>query len=64
MAHELEIYRLLGPDGKSLLIPKELYIAFSDFIRTRKYPGSITVQFREGAITCVEAMSRKTYNKQ
>ena len=64
MAHELEIYGVVAPNGNEVTIPKELYIAFSDFIRTRKYPGSITVQFREGAITCVEAMSRKTYNKQ
>lgn len=54
-------YFVLAPNGSQVPIPKELYIAFSDFIKTRKCPGSINIQFRSGEITCVEALARKTY---
>jgi len=51
----------LSPSGTRLNIPQELFVALSDFIKTRKYPGSITIQFRGGEIVCVEAMTQKTY---
>ncbi len=54
-------YFVTAPNGMQVPIPKELYVAFSDFIKTRKYPGSIAIQFRGGEITCVEALARKTY---
>jgi hypothetical protein len=44
-----------------IAIPKELFIALSDFIKTRKCPGSITIQFRSGEILCVESVAKKTY---
>ena len=54
-------YFVVAPNGVQVPIPKELYVAFSDFIKTRKCPGSIAIQFRSGEITCVEALARKTY---
>jgi len=54
-------YFAASPNGTQVPIPKELYVAFSDFIKTRKCPGSIAIQFRGGEITCVEALARKTY---
>ena len=54
-------YFIASPNGTQVPIPKELYVAFSDFIKTRKCPGSIAIQFRGGEITCVEALARKTY---
>ncbi|HEX4603003.1 MAG TPA: hypothetical protein VH724_03345 [Candidatus Angelobacter sp.] len=54
-------YHAASPSGTKLSIPKELFVALSDFIKTRKCPGSITIQFRRGEITCVEAIAKKTY---
>jgi hypothetical protein len=54
-------YFVTSPNGTQVPIPKELYVAFSDFIKTRKCPGSIAIQFRSGEIVCVEALARKTY---
>ena len=54
-------YHAIAPSGSKLNIPKELFIALSDFIKTRKCPGSITIQFRRGEIVCVEAVAKKTY---
>jgi len=54
-------YIAISPNGNNVQIPKELYIALLDFIKTRKYPGSINIQFRSGEIICVEAVAKKTY---
>jgi hypothetical protein len=54
-------YIAASPNGAKLNIPKELFVALSDFIKTRKCPGSITIQFRQGEIVCVEAVAKKTY---
>ena len=54
-------YAAISPNGNNVQIPKELYIALLDFIKTRKYPGSINIQFRSGEIICVEAVAKKTY---
>jgi hypothetical protein len=54
-------YLAVSPKGLSVTIPKELFIALSDFIKTRKCPGSITIQFRSGEISCVESVAKKTY---
>lgn len=59
--HSKSGYFAASPNGTQVSIPKELFVAFSDFIKTRKCPGSIAIQFRGGEITCVEALSRKTY---
>jgi hypothetical protein len=54
-------YVAISPTGVSVTIPKELFVALSDFIKTRKCPGSITIQFRSGEILCVESVAKKTY---
>ena len=54
-------YVATSPSGAKVNIPKELFIALSDFIKTRKCPGSIVIQFRRGEIICVEAVAKKTY---
>jgi hypothetical protein len=54
-------YYAVSPNGTQVPITRELFVAFSDFMKTRKYPGSIAIQFRSGEITCVEALARKTY---
>jgi hypothetical protein len=56
-------YLATSPSGTSLHIPKELFVALSDFMQTRKCPGSITIQFRKGEIVCVEAVAKKTYRR-
>jgi hypothetical protein len=58
---EQEQYLALSPSGTRLQIPKELFVALSDFMKTRKCPGSITIHFRKGEIICVEAIAKKTY---
>ena len=54
-------YFAISPNGTQVPITRELFVAFSDFMKTRKCPGSIAIQFRSGEITCVEALARKTY---
>lgn len=54
-------YVATSPSGAKVNIPKELFVALSDFIKTRKSPGSIVIQFRRGEIICVEAVAKKTY---
>jgi len=56
-------YLAMSPSGTTLHIPKELFVALSDFMQTRKCPGSITIQFRKGEIVCVEAVAKKTYRR-
>lgn len=51
----------VAPDGSHIPLPKELFVALSDFMQSRKCPGSITIQFRNGEITCVEAVAKKTF---
>lgn len=58
---ERDEYLATSPSGTRVQIPKELFVALSDFMKTRKYPGSITIQFRRGEIICVEATAKKTY---
>jgi hypothetical protein len=60
-AEREEQYMATSPGGTKLQIPKELFVALSDFMKTRKCPGSITIQFRRGEIVCVEAVAKKTY---
>lgn len=56
-------YVAISPNGVSVSIPKELYVALVDFMMTRKYPGSITIQFRGGEILGMESVAKKTYRK-
>jgi argininosuccinate synthase len=54
-------YLALSPEGTGVEIPKELFIALSDFLETRKYAGEISIEFRNGQIVSVEAVSKKCY---
>jgi hypothetical protein len=54
-------YIAIAPCGNQIPVPKELFIALSDFMKTRKCAGSITIQFRTGEIVCVESVAKKTY---
>jgi hypothetical protein len=54
-------YFAVSPKGTHVEIPKELFVALSDFLDTRKYPGAINIQFRSGQIICVEAVAKKRY---
>lgn len=54
-------YFALSPKGTHVEIPKELFIALSDFLATRKCAGAINIQFRSGEIVCVEAVAKKRY---
>jgi hypothetical protein len=55
-------YVAISPDGAKIQIPKELFVSLVDFMRTRRSPGSITIQFRAGEIVSVEAIAKKTYH--
>ena len=54
-------YEAISPKGIHISIPRELFVALSDFMMTRKCPGSITIQFRNGEILCVESLAKKTF---
>jgi hypothetical protein len=54
-------YLALSPDGTGAEIPKELFIALSDFLETRKCAGEISIEFRNGEIVSVEAVSKRRY---
>ena len=54
-------YFARSPTGTHVEIPKELFIALSDFLATRRYPGAINIQFHGGTIICVEAVAKKRY---
>lgn len=51
----------VSPDGKQIPVPREFFTALSDFLRTRKYPGSIKIEFHDERIIGLEAVLRKKY---
>ncbi|HWZ45469.1 MAG TPA: hypothetical protein VNW97_18485 [Candidatus Saccharimonadales bacterium] len=58
---DAEKYVAISPTGNRIPVPKELFVALSDFMKTRKCAGSITIQFRTGEIVCIESVAKKTY---
>lgn len=56
-------YLAVSPKRTHVEIPKELFIALSDFLDMRKSSGAINIQFRSGQIVCVEAVVKKTYRQ-
>lgn len=64
-----KVTRMASPDdyfaissaGAHVRIPKELFDALQEFLETKRAAGSITLQFKNGEITCVEALAKKTY---
>lgn len=67
-----KIAQMVSPDdffaisasGVRVRIPRELFDALQEFLVTKKNAGSITLQFRAGEITCVEALAKKTYRNK
>ena len=51
----------ISPDGRQVEIPKELFVALWDFLEGRKAAGSITLQFRDGSLSCLEAVAKKNF---
>jgi hypothetical protein len=54
-------YVVLSPDGARIEVPKELFLALSDFISARKEAGSMTVHFRNGGVAGLETLVKKRY---
>jgi len=51
----------VSPDGRRITIPQELFAALSDFIKIKKCPGSITIDFRCNEIISMETMTKKRF---
>ena len=54
-------YRVVSPDGNNIEIPKELFVLLWDFSEGNKRTGSVIIQFRNGGVTGLEAVTKKTY---
>ena len=54
-------YHAVSSVGSEMRIPKELFIALREFLETKRWAGSITLQFHRGEIVCEESWARKTY---
>lgn len=55
-------YLAVSPDGKQVAVPKELFVAISDFLKTRKCSGSVTIDFDRDRIIGLEAVVKKRYS--
>jgi hypothetical protein len=51
----------ISPDGRQVEIPKELFLTLWDFLEGRKAAGSITLQFRDGTLSSLEAVAKKNF---
>jgi hypothetical protein len=60
-AETTSCYLAVSPDGKKIAIPQELFVALSDFLKTRKCPGSVTIDFRCDEIVGIEALTKKRF---
>ena len=54
-------YLAISPDGRQLQVPEELFFALREFLEGRKAAGSITLQFRDGTLSCLEAVAKKSF---
>lgn len=45
-----QAYLVVAPDGDHIEIPKELFVALSDFLRGGGPSGSVVIHFRNGGI--------------
>ena len=54
-------YLVVAPDGEQIEIPKELFGLLWDFLQGSKQTGSVNMQFRNGGIAGLEAVTKKTY---
>jgi len=51
----------ISRDRRKIPVPKELYVLLVDFMKTRKMAGHLSIEFRDGAIASVEAVTKKHY---
>ena len=58
---DAEQYWIVAPDGEQINIPRELFGALGDFVRSDGPTGSITIHFRNGGVAGLEAILKKTY---
>jgi hypothetical protein len=56
-----EQYVVVAPDGSQIVISKELFRAFWDFLQGDKPTGSLIMHFRNGGIAGLEALIKKIY---
>ena len=57
-----DTYQIVGPEGNRIAIPKELFMALSDFLLEQDGPsGAVVIHFRNGGVAGLEALVRKTY---
>lgn len=54
-------YLVVAPDGDRIEIPKELFGLLWDFLQGSKQTGSVIMQFRNGGIAGLEAVTKKIY---
>ena len=47
--------------SKKIQIPRELLVLLSDFMETRKMAGHLAIEFRNGCVASVEAVTKKSY---
>jgi hypothetical protein len=52
---------VVAPDGHGVEIPKELFGLLWDFLHGSKPSGSVVIQFRNGGIAGLEAITKKVY---
>jgi len=52
---------LLVGERRKISIPKDLLVLLVDFMKTRKMAGHVCINFRDGAIVSVEAVTKKHY---
>ncbi len=53
-------YRVIGPDGASIPVTKEMFEALQD-MGQRRHSGSVTISFNSGRIAGVKMAIEKVY---
>ena len=48
-------------DPRKIVITKEVFMLFMDFMETRKMAGHMAIEFSDGDITSVEGIAKKRY---
>jgi len=62
MANKPESFEIIGPDGMSLTVTKEVYRAVEAFIKSEDpISGSVTLHFAASRIASVESLTKKVY---
>lgn len=56
--------RAVSPDGREVVIPQELFAVFAEFMKTKKCPGSVTIDFRCDQIVEVKTLTKKRFSSK